>query len=84
MGTPLNLELLVHELRAPLNAILGFTQLMQLDRELPKRQRRYLVSMQQSGEHLVALVGDTTSPRPTPASSSSRRARSCCRACCNW
>lgn len=47
-----------HELRTPLNAILGFTQLMHRDRTLSSEYRRYLEIINQSGEHLLALIND--------------------------
>ena len=49
-----------HELRTPLNGILGFAQLMGLDREQPlgAAQRRRLDGVEQAGRHLLALVND--------------------------
>ncbi|MCR5865953.1 ATP-binding protein [Aquincola sp. J276] len=49
-----------HELRTPLNGILGFAQLMGLDREQPlgAAQRRRLEGVEQAGRHLLALVND--------------------------
>ncbi|URI10356.1 PAS domain-containing protein [Aquincola tertiaricarbonis] len=49
-----------HELRTPLNGILGFAQLMGLDREQPlgTAQRRRLEGVEQAGRHLLALVND--------------------------
>lgn len=49
-----------HELRTPLNGILGFTQLMELDRQesLPAGQRARLQRVQQAGRHLLALIND--------------------------
>ena len=47
-----------HELRTPLNAILGFTQLMQRDRSLTSDHQRYIEIINQSGEHLLALIND--------------------------
>jgi PAS domain S-box-containing protein len=47
-----------HELRTPLNAILGFTQLMDGDSNLTSGQQENLKIINQSGEHLLALVND--------------------------
>ncbi|HLP89851.1 MAG TPA: ATP-binding protein [Nostocaceae cyanobacterium] len=47
-----------HELRTPLNAILGFTQLMQRDRSLTSKHQNYVEIINQSGEHLLALIND--------------------------
>ena len=47
-----------HELRAPLNAILGFTQNLLDDRELGERATRNVAIIRQSGEHLLALIND--------------------------
>ncbi|MGD8751432.1 MAG: PAS domain S-box protein [Anaerolineales bacterium] len=47
-----------HELRTPLNAILGFTQLMDGDPNLTAGQQENLEIINQSGEHLLALIND--------------------------
>jgi PAS domain S-box-containing protein len=49
-----------HELRTPLNAVLGFSQLMQADRQEPltDRQRARVESIRQAGWHLLALIND--------------------------
>ncbi len=49
-----------HELRTPLNAILGFAQLMSMDPREPlsEKQRERLKYINQSGEHLLSLIGD--------------------------
>jgi PAS domain S-box-containing protein len=47
-----------HELRTPLNAILGFTQLMDGDANLTPGQQENLGIINQSGEHLLALIND--------------------------
>ncbi len=47
-----------HELRTPLNAILGFTQVMIQDTQLTPEQRKILLTISHSGEHLLALIND--------------------------
>lgn len=47
-----------HEFRTPLNAILGFSQLLNLDASLGPETRRKLNLIQDSGEHLLALIND--------------------------
>ncbi|AFY39445.1 integral membrane sensor hybrid histidine kinase [[Leptolyngbya] sp. PCC 7376] len=47
-----------HELRTPLNAILGFTQVMQHHDSLTTEQNNHLNIINQSGEHLLALIND--------------------------
>ena len=47
-----------HELRTPLNAILGYAQLLKRDHNLSERQIASLDTIQQSGEHLLALITD--------------------------
>jgi len=47
-----------HELRTPLNAVLGFTQLIENDRNLTDAQRERLHIISRSGEHLLALIND--------------------------
>src|SRR5712691_8163288 len=47
-----------HELRIPLNAIIGFSEIM-LDHDLPDDQRKmYLAQIQHGGQHLLGLVND--------------------------
>ncbi|MCX8477375.1 MAG: ATP-binding protein [Sphingomonas sp.] len=46
-----------HELRTPLNAILGYAQFLQAA-DLDDRQLRAASTIQESGEHLLALIGD--------------------------
>ena len=52
-----------HELRTPMNAILGFTQLLCDDTTaaLAPHQRRWLEQMRRGGEHLLALIEDVLS-----------------------
>jgi signal transduction histidine kinase/DNA-binding NarL/FixJ family response regulator len=47
-----------HELRTPLNGILGFAQLLLGDQQLSASQARGLAIIQQSGQHLLALIND--------------------------
>ena len=47
-----------HELRTPLNAILGFSQLMSRDAALTAPQKKSLGIINDSGEHLLALIND--------------------------
>jgi signal transduction histidine kinase/CheY-like chemotaxis protein/purine-cytosine permease-like protein len=46
-----------HELRSPLNAILGYAQLLEKDADIPARKREGLRIIRRSGEHLTALIG---------------------------
>ncbi len=49
-----------HELRTPLNAVLGFAQLMQIDRGEPPgpEQGRRLQLIREAGEHLLHMIND--------------------------
>ena len=47
-----------HELRTPLNGILGYTALLEKDRDLGERQRGALEAIRQSGEHLLGLINE--------------------------
>ncbi len=47
-----------HELRTPMNAILGYAKLMQRDLSLLSEQRENLKIINNSGEHLLALIND--------------------------
>ncbi len=47
-----------HQLRTPLNVILGFTQLMYRDTQLTADQQENLSMISLSGEHLLALIND--------------------------
>jgi len=49
---------ITHELRTPMNAVLGFVQLMQRDKQLSPEQQKYLQIINHSGEHLMALIND--------------------------
>jgi signal transduction histidine kinase/ligand-binding sensor domain-containing protein/DNA-binding NarL/FixJ family response regulator len=47
-----------HELRTPLNAILGYTQILRKQTNLTEIQKDQLITVQQSGEHLLTLIND--------------------------
>jgi signal transduction histidine kinase len=49
-----------HELRTPLNAVLGFAQLLQMDRDdaLSDGQQRRVKLIREAGEHLLQMIGD--------------------------
>ena len=49
-----------HELRTPLNAMLGFAQLLELDRRHPLAdgQRPWVAQIQQAGWHLLEMIND--------------------------
>jgi signal transduction histidine kinase/FixJ family two-component response regulator len=47
-----------HEFRTPLNAILGFSQLMLRDRGVTAEHREDLQVISRSGEHLLGLIND--------------------------
>ena len=47
-----------HELRTPLNSILGFTQILLNDDSITKAQFKQLTIINNSGEHLLALIND--------------------------
>jgi len=47
-----------HELRSPLNAIIGFAQVMLRNPDLSKEQQQHLGIIQRSGEHLLALINE--------------------------
>ena len=47
-----------HEIRTPLNAIIGFSQLMNRDKELSDSQKEYNISIIRAGEHLLSLIND--------------------------
>ena len=50
-----------HELRTPLNAMLGFAQLLDLDKQpqLAKHQRSWVAQILQAGWHLLEMINDT-------------------------
>jgi len=50
-----------HELRSPLNAILGFARLIQQDNRVPEPQRENAAIIDSSGEHLLHLINQILS-----------------------
>jgi len=50
-----------HELRTPLNAMIGFAQLLGLDREPPlaQHQREWTQEVQRAGWHLLEMINET-------------------------
>ncbi len=53
------LSCMSHELRSPLNAILGFTQLMESDSPAPNpRQKENITQVLQAGWHLLKLIDE--------------------------
>lgn len=49
-----------HELRTPLNAVIGFAQLLQMDRshEFGDTQRGQVRLIEKAGQHLLSMLGD--------------------------
>ncbi len=47
-----------HDIRTPMNAILGYTTLALDIKELPDEAREYLEKIDYSGKHLIALIND--------------------------
>jgi PAS domain S-box-containing protein len=47
-----------HEIRTPLNAIIGFSQLMNRDKDLSDAQKEYNSAIITAGEHLLMLIND--------------------------
>ncbi len=47
-----------HELRTPMNAILGFSQLLQLDRSLDARSAGFVHEILRAGHHLLELINE--------------------------
>lgn len=48
-----------HEIRTPLNAIIGFSRLLQQNKNLPSEELEKLEIVVHSGEHLLMLINDT-------------------------
>jgi len=47
-----------HEIRTPLNAIIGFSQLMNREKQLSDVQKEYNISIIRAGEHLLELINE--------------------------
>ncbi len=47
-----------HELRTSLNAVLGYTQILRRDKTLTVPQQTGISTIQQGGQHLLALIND--------------------------
>ena len=47
-----------HDIRTPMNAILGFTTLLGKDAEDPQKVREYTKKITSSGQHLLSLIND--------------------------
>ena len=47
-----------HEIRTPINAILGYSQLMQRDATVSRKQKEYLDTINRSSEHLLSLINE--------------------------
>jgi signal transduction histidine kinase len=48
-----------HELKTPMNAILGFTQLLLLDQKMDAENHKFLEIIKNSGDRLLSLINDT-------------------------
>ena len=47
-----------HEIRTPMNAILGYTQILQSDKDLAPEHRRSIDAIADGGGHLLRLIND--------------------------
>ncbi len=47
-----------HDIRTPMNAVLGFTALLAKDAENPAKVREYTQKITASGQHLLSLIND--------------------------
>ncbi|MEM8612948.1 MAG: ATP-binding protein, partial [Cyanobacteria bacterium P01_H01_bin.105] len=47
-----------HELRTPLNGILGYAQVLQLQKNRPDKDRKSIQTIAQCGNHLLTLIND--------------------------
>lgn len=47
-----------HDIRTPMNAIIGFTTLMERNVELPEKAKEYTRKIDYSGRHLLGLIND--------------------------
>ncbi len=49
---------MTHELRTPLTAILGYSEMLQRDRDLDAEASQWIGTVRRSGEHLLTLIND--------------------------
>ncbi|MCI8899778.1 MAG: response regulator [Lachnospiraceae bacterium] len=47
-----------HDIRTPMNAVIGFTTLLARDAENPEKVREYTKKIMASGQHLLSLIND--------------------------
>ena len=47
-----------HDIRTPMNAIIGYLTLAKMEKDLPPRSREYLDKIQASSDHLLTLIND--------------------------
>jgi len=47
-----------HELKTPMNAILGFSQVLKNDKDVNEKQKKMIVSIYKTGNHLMGLISD--------------------------
>jgi len=47
-----------HDIRTPMNAVLGFARLLDIDAENPDKVREYTKKITASGQHLLSLIND--------------------------
>ncbi len=47
-----------HDIRTPMNAVLGFARLLDIDAENPIKVREYTKKIMASGQHLLGLIND--------------------------
>lgn len=47
-----------HDIRTPMNAVLGFTRLLDMDADDPVKVREYTKKITASGQHLLSLIND--------------------------
>ena len=47
-----------HDIRTPMNAVIGFTTLLSMEAENPAKVREYTKKIMASGQHLLSLIND--------------------------